>query len=130
RIEVHLILDHGRRPVGSRGEHPGAFFLLQVAADAVEVDTARPVIVGPEDVANRGQEPGIADLLLDVLPASVRGAVNAATALEPRNEQSSLATVGHHCPHRFGPGTDEDGGADPSPRALRIDRRGRLYDDL
>src|SRR5215472_12961671 len=92
-IEVHLVLDDGRRSVGGRLEEPGAVLLLEVPADAVEVDALRRNAVSPQHVAHAGQDPRIVDLLLDLLPAPVRGAVDPAAELQTRNELQGLPTV-------------------------------------
>src|SRR5262249_44188638 len=103
RVEIHLVLDQSRRAVGARGQDPGAFLLLQVAADAVKVDAMRTLVVRPEYVADGGHEPGVADLVLDVLPAPIGRAPETAAMPESGNEQRRLPAVGHDGPDGLRP---------------------------
>src|SRR5579862_2696839 len=125
-LHVHLVLDDRRCAIGSRCQYPGPLLLLEVPAQAMEVDAARAVIVRTEDVADHGQVPGVVHFLLEVLPAAIGSAVDTAAGLESRHELERLPAVGHHLPDRLGLRPDEHRGADPAVGTDGIRRGSRL----
>ena len=88
--------------VRGRHQQPCALLLLQIAADAPEIDAARPVVVRAEHVVDRRQHPRIAHFVLDVRPTAVGGAVDAPAAPQAGHEGLRLLTVDHDLPDRVG----------------------------